>query len=423
MPRLLSLLLVACCVPAVVADDKPAFFFQPGDRVVFLGDSITEQYQYSTYMELYLTTRFPKGNFVFLNAGIGGDTAHGGAARFQRHVLDEKPTALTINFGMNDAGYQAFDEAKNKVYREKTADMLKRAKDAGVRVALCSPNAVDKRVSPGWSDFGRYQQTQKEFYAPLKEIAEKGGAAFADQYAVTLAALKAMEKDDPNADKAKPYYDGFHTSPPGGLLMAHAILTQLNAPPEVSAAFINLGLADSEKWPRDRGCKVTDLKHDVNDPTWATFTRADDALPMPIQKDWLPMLPYTNQLLDLNAYRLVVAGLKDGKYDVTIDGVKVATHSAKELTDGVFLGNVTAGPIFDQAQKVFEAINNKNNLVRSRFFDVHRFNPPGWLKVPDFEAQRTTELEKRLAKIHLEQKKVFELAQPKPHKWEVRAAK
>ena len=41
--------------------------------VVALGDSITEQYQYSTDIELYLTTRFPSGNFTFINAGIGGD--------------------------------------------------------------------------------------------------------------------------------------------------------------------------------------------------------------------------------------------------------------------------------------------------------------------------------------------------------------
>ena len=42
------------------------------------------------------------------------DTANGGAGRFQSHVLDEKPTAITINFGMNDGGYGKFDEGRNK---------------------------------------------------------------------------------------------------------------------------------------------------------------------------------------------------------------------------------------------------------------------------------------------------------------------
>src|SRR5215213_6347178 len=84
--------------PLRAAEPTKEFFFKPGDRIVFLGDSITEQYQYSTYLELYLTTRFPEGKFTFLNAGISGDTANGGASRFQSHVLAEKPTAVTINF-------------------------------------------------------------------------------------------------------------------------------------------------------------------------------------------------------------------------------------------------------------------------------------------------------------------------------------
>src|SRR5262245_24469426 len=101
-------LLTAACLLLVTlapARAEGPFLFQKNDRVLFLGDSITEQYQYSSYLELYLTTRFPDWNLTFLNAGISGDTATGGAGRFKSHVLDEKPNCLTINFGMNDAGY------------------------------------------------------------------------------------------------------------------------------------------------------------------------------------------------------------------------------------------------------------------------------------------------------------------------------
>ena len=209
--------------PAVAAEP---FFFQKGDRVLFLGDSITEQYQYSTDIELYLTTRFPDWNLTFLNAGIGGDTAAGGAGRFREHVLNEKPTALTIDFGMNDGGYGKFDPARNKQYVEKTAAMLDMAKKAGVRVALISPNAVDRR---GRENFKLYVETQKAFYAPLKDLAAHAGVPFVDQYAVTRAALEKMERD--RADKVNPFGDGVHTTSAGGLLMAHTILTGLGAPP------------------------------------------------------------------------------------------------------------------------------------------------------------------------------------------------
>src|SRR5262245_46525946 len=234
------LLTAACLLLAVAARTHAAepFFLQKNDRVLFLGDSITEQYQYSTYIELYLTARFPDWNLTFLNAGIGGDTANGGAGRFKTHILDEKPNCITINFGMNDAGYGKFDAGRQATYVKSTEAMLDAARAAGMRVALLSPNAVDRRVQ---DRFALYLETQKEFYAPLKDIAEKRGAFFVDQYAVTRAALERMAKDDPRAEKVKPFGDGFHTSPPGGLLMAHAILTGLKAPPKVSDVSITVG--------------------------------------------------------------------------------------------------------------------------------------------------------------------------------------
>jgi len=399
---------------AAAAEGDKDFFFKPNDRIVFLGDSITAQYQYSTYIELYLTTRMPKGNFTFLNAGIGGDTANGGAGRFQNHVLAEKPTAITINFGMNDGGYGAFNENGNKVFVEKTAAMLDMANKAGARVALLSPNAVDRRNK---TNGAQYVETQKQFYAPLKGLAAKYQVSFVDQYAITRAATDKMEMDDPKAKKAVPYYDGFHTSPPGGLLMAHAILTGLHAPALVSDVVITVKEGGSQADVRN--CKVDDATGFT--ANGGTFTRTDNALPMPMQKDWLPMLPYTNELKDLNYYGLTVKGLKDDDYTVSIDGVGLGKFSAKDLAAGVNLGNVTAGPVWEQGNKVLQAINAKNALVAQRFFGVVMFNAPDWLA--DVAAERKPmELKKRMDKIDTAQTEVYKLATPVPHKFEIKPA-
>ena len=397
------------------ADDKPAFFFRLNDRVVFLGDSITEQYQYSSTIELYLTTRMPTGKFAFLNAGIGGDTAGGGAGRFQTHVLDEKPTAITINFGMNDGGYGAFNPTSAKNFVDKTKAMLDMAQKAGVRVALCTPNAVDRRMK---SNGKQYLETQMQFYAPLKELAATQKVSFADQYTVTRAATEKMEVADPEAKVAKPYYDGFHTASAGGLLMAHAILTQLHAPATVSTVSLQAGGMKIDL-PKVAGCTVSDV---VRDADGVSFSRLDEALPMPVQKDWLSMLPYTNDLKDLNHYGLTVAGLKDGDYDIAIDGVKVLKASAKELGAGVNLGNVQAGPIYEQSNKVWQAINAKNAMVKDRFFGVVRFNAPDWL-ADVVKERKPAELAKRLEKIDKAQADIYKLAVPTAHKFAVTPAK
>jgi lysophospholipase L1-like esterase len=399
MKRSLCLLAFLVAMPLAAEDGKP-FFFQKGDRVVFLGDSITEQYQYSNDIELYLTTRFPEWNLQFLNAGIGGDTANGGAGRFQKHILDEKPTAITINFGMNDGGYGAFNEKSNKVYVQKTTEMLEAAKKAGVRVALVSPNAVDPRVA---KRFELYLETQKQFYAPLKDIAATHGAAFADQYAVTRAALEKMTKDDADAKKVKPFGDGFHTASPGGLLMAHAILTGLNAPAMVTDVAIDGKTAKTQR------CKVEKL---TATDDGVTFTRTDEAVPMPVQKDWVSLLPYVNDLKDLNWYGLTVKNLKPGKYAVSIDGKEVGQYSADELAKGVNLGNVTTGPVYEFGQKVFVAINAKNQINAKRFRGTILKNGPA------------EEVAKLLEEIKEKQAAINKMvAGPKTYAYEVKLVK
>jgi hypothetical protein len=122
-------ILISCSTSR--ADD---FLIHDGDRVVFLGDSITEQRLYTTYIEGYALSRHPDWKLTFRNVGWGGDTSwlrqrsHPDEAKLfaaapdaqqkmvedsvshglARDVLPLKPTFITIKFGMNDFSYQAF---------------------------------------------------------------------------------------------------------------------------------------------------------------------------------------------------------------------------------------------------------------------------------------------------------------------------
>jgi hypothetical protein len=124
--------LVALALPphALAAD----FFVHDGDRVVFLGDSITEQRLYTTYVEAYTLTRHPAWKLSFRKVGWGGDTSwlrqrsHPDENKLfaaddaeqkamvedsvrrglDRDVLPLHPTTVTVKFGMNDHYYQPF---------------------------------------------------------------------------------------------------------------------------------------------------------------------------------------------------------------------------------------------------------------------------------------------------------------------------
>jgi hypothetical protein len=257
-----------------------------------------------------------------------------------------------------------------------------------------------------------YLETQKQFYAPLKELAEKYNVPFVDQYAVTRKVLEKMAAD--NAD-VHPFPDAVHTNGAGGLLMAHTILTGLKAPTVVTDAAIDA----SGKKTTTIDCEIEDTK---STSEGLSFRRIDRALPMPVPQDWRPLLPYVNRLNDLNYYGLKVTGLIAGKYALSIDDKQVGEYTSEELSQGVNLGNLSSGPIYDQGQEVLKRIDAKNKIVHSRFRNVVMFNSPDWLADVARE-RKPVELKKRMAKIQTMQEEIYKKARPVAHRFELRAMK
>src|SRR5205809_6270511 len=106
------------CLVALMALQARAerFALRDCDRVVFYGDSITDQRLYTTFAETYVVTRFPRLDVSFVHSGWGGDRVTGGGGgpidlRLRRDVFAYKPTVMTIMLGMNDGSYRAFDQA------------------------------------------------------------------------------------------------------------------------------------------------------------------------------------------------------------------------------------------------------------------------------------------------------------------------
>lgn len=79
--------------------------FHAGDRVVFVGNSITDGGHYHSYIWLYYMTHFPNARITCYNVGIGGDNVKQMSDRFEYEVLPKKPTVMTLTWGMNDSGY------------------------------------------------------------------------------------------------------------------------------------------------------------------------------------------------------------------------------------------------------------------------------------------------------------------------------
>src|SRR6266478_2967716 len=93
------LFLCAVCFTAFATSTfaQGSFYLKDGDRVVFYGDSITDQRLYTVFTETYVLTRFPRLHVRFVHSGWGGDKVTGGGGRaidlrLRRDVFAYKPT-------------------------------------------------------------------------------------------------------------------------------------------------------------------------------------------------------------------------------------------------------------------------------------------------------------------------------------------
>ena len=264
--KLLSVLLLALASGwSALAGD---FLIHDGDRVVFLGDSITEQRLYTTYIEAYALTRHPDWKLSFRNVGWGGDTswlrqrAHPDEKELfaadadkqqkivedsvgrglDRDVLPLKPTLVTVKFGMNDHSYVAFREDIFRAYVRSQTQIAKVLGANGARVAFLTPQPIeDKRPD---ADKDVRNQSLRQFSDGLKDVAAKSGATFVDQFDPFMAILLRERAANPPGFIGGG--DAVHPGPIGQTVMAWAVLKGLGASALVSRA------ARNTRW-RSRG--------------------------------------------------------------------------------------------------------------------------------------------------------------------------
>lgn len=391
------------CAARVGAAEAPAadaaFFFHDGDRVVMMGDSITEQYLYSTYVELWTLTRFPAWNITFRNVGIGGDRSPGGNSRFQRDVVPLQPTVMTVDFGMNDGGYGGFVEAAFKTYLSGLQGIADQAHSNHIRVAWVTPQPVDKKED-GPAIQG-YAATLEKFSEGVRTIAASNQGMFVDQFHPYLCVLdKARAADPKNRIMGG---DAVHPGPPGQAVMAAAILRGLGFPALVSTAEIdaaNLRVVSAKQ------CRITDLAAGTNGAF--RFMRQDAALPF-FPEQAQSILPWTPLADEIDAYCLKVTGLKSGSYDVLLGGRKVARYTDTALAAGVNLAlpALTDGPVAAQVKAIVGAVEAKNRFFHERIFrgvTLASANVPEFLEnhkevESQIEQARAAAFAKRLAEM------------------------
>ena len=362
---------------AMLAFGSDAFYLKSADRVVFYGDSITDQRLYTVLTETFVLTRYPKLNATFIHSGWGGDKVTGGGGgpinlRLQRDVLAYHPTVMTIMLGMNDGHYQPETPENDKIffdgYQHIVDTMLK--DDPGIRITLIQPSPYDDVTRPPTFP-GGYNAVLLNFSRWIANYGQQKHLTVADFNGPMVAMLQKANATDPaNAQKILP--DRVHPSISGHLVMAEQLLKAWNARPLVSSVFIDAS-GSVPKLQFSDFAQISDLKGG-NGVQW---TEQDNSLPLPFA-EWtsggsgtlMNLVIHSSDVAEaLNQEPLRVTGLKPGNYMLLIDGTNIGTFSSADLANGVNLALLNT-PMSQQANEVYQLTIDHATIHNDRWRNI-----------------------------------------------------
>jgi lysophospholipase L1-like esterase len=345
------------------------FAIHDGDRVLFYGDSITEQRLYTTDIEEYILTRFPNWKMQFTESGVGGDKVSGGWAgpidlRLERDLIPYKATVVTIMLGMNDGYYHPPEPAIQKSYENGYRYLVDTTLAAvpGVRLWLLGPSPYDDVTHPTM----HYNEVMQSFSRFDQSEAERTHQAFADLNAPVVAVLEKANAAHPElASSLIP--DRVHPGEGVHWVMAKAVLEAWHAPSLVSSVALD---ARSGKTTNTKNATVTEIKRDKKSGS-LEWTTLEAALPLPLPSSATDAV--TDIALDasgieqaLDQETLTVAGLAAGSYALAIDGQPLGSFTPDALARGINLARM-ATPMLRQSQTLAWDTDYRNNLERQLY--------------------------------------------------------
>ncbi len=220
---------VFLCIGLLAGCAASQHFLHPGERIVFLGDSITQlgvkPNGYVTLIRDSLRQEHEGMNIEVIGAGVSGNKVPDLQKRLQKDVLDKHPTLVVVYIGINDVWHWVTPGLKGTTkedYEAGLKDIIASIHNAGARVVLCTPSVIGEK-----NDGSNPEDRMLEEYSDIsRRVAKETGSTLCDLHKAFGAYLR--DHNPGNDEKGILTVDRVHLNDQGNRFVEEEILKTLN---------------------------------------------------------------------------------------------------------------------------------------------------------------------------------------------------
>ncbi len=224
---LLAMVVLSGTAMVAPAADTPSL--KKGERIVFLGDSITQggvsPKGYVTIIKKTLAEKHKDLGIEVIGAGISGNKVTDLQRRLEKDVLAKKPTVVVIYIGINDVWHGEKDPSRGTTPEKFEAglkEIIGKIKDGGARVVVCTPSVIGEKKAGANSLDAKLDQ-----YSEIsRKVAKETGSQLCDLRKAFSEHLAKHNADDKQSGILTG--DRVHLNDAGNKFVAETILATID---------------------------------------------------------------------------------------------------------------------------------------------------------------------------------------------------
>ncbi len=334
--------------------------YKAGDRVAFVGNSITQAGGYQHFIYVYYITRYPHDRITFYNCGVGGDVASDVLGRLHEDVFSWQPTHINVMLGMNDVNRMLYEKAispENGIEKRRKAALDRYARDIELlvqrlksqtsHITLIKPSVYDDKAELEEEHRHGVNDALKWCGDHLESVSQRQRTGLTDFWTIMNTINESAQQKDSRFTIVGG--DRVHPGVVGHFIMAYQFLKTQSVDRYVSR--IDIDLVDGSHI-ETQNCHIEDFES--TDST-VSFRYLERSLPYPMEKAAYEGLRHVPFVEDLNQQRIAVNGIKHGDYELRIDNRTVGRFSAMQLAAGINLAELDGTPQAEQSKLVLKA--------------------------------------------------------------------